>query len=216
MTRVVVGIALVAFVATLAADVPANAQHRLRKFGPCDLKVESAVYSDYAVAAVRAGTTGDGGVPERDLFMWAQHAAGPPLVADQLHLASDFLGRDPDLESLLAMAEVDESLIRIAPDFTWTRDDTAWPRKDPGLTAKRWGAYRALFASAGVPEGVFRSRDFPGAVFFIARAQGTLLRGAGAGYAHSADELPARSGDYTFREIEPQWYIWYESDGQPR
>lgn len=198
----------------LAARIPQTLQDQLRRYGPLDLRVESAVYEDYALAALQS-VASRAALPLSDILQWARETRPAPPAFDQLHLGQEFLDRDPDLETLLAMAEVDEGLLRVAPDFTWTVGHTEWPRSDPGLPAKRWAAYRRLFDSAGVPEGFFRTRDFPGAVFFIARASGSLLNGSGAGYAHSADQLPARSGATTFREIEPQWYVWYESDEQP-
>lgn len=198
----------------LAAGIPQPLQDELRRYGPLDLKVDSAVYEDYALAALQS-VGSRAGVPLADILQWAKATKPSPAAFDQLHLGRKFLDRDPDLETLLAMAEVDERLLRVAPDFTWMAGHTEWPRRDPGLSAQRWAAYRKLFASAGVPEGFFRTRDFQGAVFFIARATGSLLNGSGAGYAHSADELPARSGDTTFHEVEPQWYVWYENDKQP-
>lgn len=215
LPRLLLGCGLAALTPLGAATPSPTLRQDLRRFGPWDLQVASTVNEDFARGQALAGAAGEH-LSERELTAWAKSQASSTLPSPEAELAKHFLSRDPDLETLMAMAEDDETLTRIAPDFTWTQDTTAWPRPTPGLPAKRWDAYRALFKSAAVPDGMFRSRDFPNAIFFIADTGGTLFGGWGAGYVFSPDELPSESGRYVFRPVEPQWYIWHETDRQPR
>lgn len=128
------------------------------------------------------------------------------------------------------MAEQDTGIIRIAPDFTWLENDTKWPREDVGFSESRWNQYRALFTKLSVPEGIVRTKDFPGAIFFVADTRGLCTGGSSDGYVYSSQALspvaksptdaldaearsnPGRHYAYVFKTLKPNWYTFYELD----
>lgn len=128
------------------------------------------------------------------------------------------------------MATEDSQLIRIAADFTYLGNDSSWPRKDIGITETRWDAYRSLFQKVPLQEGIVRTKDFPGAIFFLAVSRGLCTGGSSAGYVYSTGELspisnspvetldreakdrPDRKYAYAFKQLRGNWYVFYEVD----
>ena len=84
--------------------------------------------------------------------------------------------------------------------------------------------------NAALPEGIVRSDDFPGAIFFIARTRGLCTGGSSAGYVYSSSPLspvvkspaqaldaearhnPGRHYAFVFKMLKPNWYAFYEVD----
>jgi len=145
-------------------------------------------------------------------------------------LDPNFKQHADDFEKLLKMAQQDSHVNRIAANYTWLDNDTKWPREDLGFSSARWDEYRALFKELSVPDGIVRTLDFPGAVFFIARSNGLCTGGSGAGYVYSVSPLSPNSSSplktldfearnnasrhyaYVFRTLKPDWYTFYEVD----
>jgi hypothetical protein len=121
-------------------------------------------------------------------------------------------------------------LNRIASDFTWLDGDTKWPRDEVGFNSTRWDEYRSLFKSLSLTEGIVRTQDFPGAIFFVARSNGLCTGGSGAGYVYSTSQLfpnsssPLKALDfearsnaskhyaYVFKPLKDDCYTFYEVD----
>jgi len=149
---------------------------------------------------------------------------------DYPELQAGFIRAARSLDSLRKMAEEDAHAIRIAPDFTWLDSNTRWPRDDIGFSQARWREYRSLFEALSLPEGIVRTEDFPGAIFFIARVRGLCIGGSSAGYVYSTRPLtptvaapiealdaearatPSRHYAYVFKTLHAGWYAFYEVD----
>jgi hypothetical protein len=161
--------------------------------------------------------------------------ASRPTPADlnfitHVELDRRFAADRKQLEKLQAMAEVDRNVVRIAGDFTWLANDEKWPRAEIGFSNDRWKNYRDLFRSIGLQEGLLRSADYPGAIFFIVHARGIVTGGASVGYVYSESELtplstsPGKDLDtvarasgekgsaIVFRKLVTKWYAFYELD----
>jgi hypothetical protein len=129
------------------------------------------------------------------------------------------------------MVEKDSSVLRIAKDFTAPSNDKKAPLSNTILDPKRWDEYRSLFETLGLAEGIVRSEDFPGAVFFIVRSKGLCTGGTSSGYVFStaalspvvdspgkalgkmARENSRREGTYlVFKSLKANWYAFYEAD----
>src|SRR5437660_1413780 len=76
-----------------------------------------------------------------------------------------------------------------APDFTWLDSISKWPRAAIGFSEARWNEYRGLFTNLTLREGIVRTEDFPGAIFFVARVRGLCVGGSSAGYVYSNTPL---------------------------
>jgi hypothetical protein len=203
-----------------------------RKYGPFDYKVRSSTFRNYT--AYNFGATGAASnLSQEVIFKLASAAAPSAIDIDQVYqpsLTDQFSTDAESLETLRKMIESDVDIIRIARDFTWTKDKSKWPRDDAGLTDARWGKYRALFEKLHLQEGVFRTEDFPGAIFFILRSKGLCVAGSSSGYVYSErpltplTESPVKVLDaamrihtekriaYVFRGLKPHWYAFYEID----
>lgn len=203
-----------------------------RKYGPWDYKVQSSQFIPFT--SYNFGASGAAAkVPQQTLLTLAQAAAPLPSdigLLDQPRLADEFKASETELESLRKMADADAGLIRIAVDFTWQKDNSHWPRNDTGLTPERWSEYRALFAKLHVQEGLVRSADFPGAIFFVIKAKGLCVAGSSSGFVYSerslapVSETPVSALDaearshagagkvYAFHQLKPNWYAFYELD----
>ncbi len=156
----------------------------------------------------------------------AMTAARMPFPSDAA-MRDRFLAHRADFEQLVAMANENDHLVRIAPDFTWLDDDSAWPRKNIGISAERWGDYRRLFQSTGASGGFVRFAN-PTLIKFFVVSRGLVPSGAVKGLAYSQAELtpvlkslnerppdkfrngPDRSHILVYKPIDNHWYIYYE------
>jgi hypothetical protein len=153
-------------------------------------------------------------------------AASRPFPSDEA-LRARLLAHRVDFERLVAMANEDNRLSRIAPDFTWLNDDVAWPRKDVGISEERWNDYRQLFRRVGAPEGILKGVN-PTRIIFPIVSRGLVPTGFAKGLVYSQapltpvlksldkrppDELwdgPDRSHVLAYKPIDDHWYIYYE------
>jgi len=147
-----------------------------------------------------------------------------PFVTDA-QLSERFAQRRADFEKLIVMAQADDLLVRIAPDFTWTTTSMAWPRPDSqlGFTLERWNAYRRLFQNLGLEAGIMRPSDHPNAIYLIAQTKGLVTGGSSKGYAYSdtpleplcqsLDQGKARTQSrICFKPLNGKWYLYLEWD----
>jgi hypothetical protein len=142
-------------------------------------------------------------------------------------LRAGFLTHRVDFERLVAMANEDNRLTRIAPDFTWLDDNVAWPRKDVGISEGRWNDYRKIFRRVGASEGILKGTN-PTRIIFPIMSQGLVPAGAAKGLVYSQASLspalqsldetppdklfdgPDRSHVLVYKPIGDHWYIYYE------
>src|SRR5690348_4598406 len=142
-------------------------------------------------------------------------------------LTKEFVTHRADFERIVAMANADPRLTRIAPDFTWLENSVAWPRDDVGISEQRWDEYRRLFRSAGAPDGIIRD-PVTGRVIIPLISEGLVPTGweKGVVYSptppspvlHSLDERPPdklwdgpdRSHVLVYKPIKDHWYLYYE------
>jgi len=156
----------------------------------------------------------------------ALSAAPKPLPSDEA-LRARFLGHRADFEKLVAMANEDNNLTRIALDFTWLDDDVSWPRKDVGISAQRWTDYRQIFQKVGASEGILNYTN-PTLIFFPIASMGLVPAGSEKGLVYSQTSLnpvlksldekpsdalwdgPDRSHVLAYKPIGDHWYIYYK------
>jgi hypothetical protein len=149
---------------------------------------------------------------------------------DNPELLANFNRNADALDKLRAMAEQDSHVIRIANDFTWLDSSNKWPRENIGFAETRWNEYRLLFEKLSLPEGIVRTEDFAGAIFFVARVRGLCTGGSSAGYVYSTKALaptvksprealnaearknPGGHNAYVFKSLKVNWYAFYEVD----
>jgi hypothetical protein len=218
--------------AWLPFALPPELYERWRKYGPWDYKQQGFKYRDYTRFGF--GATGSAAGFDVDALTALTQAARPnPADLHNLaeaHLEKRFDKNEGVLEKLRVMAEEDPQLIRIAADFTYLASNDSWPRKDIGVTNSRWDAYQSLFQKVPLQEGIVRTEDFPGAIFFVAVSRGLCTGGSSAGYVYStkklsptsnspvkaldgeAREKPDRNYAYAFKELKRNWYVFYELD----
>ena len=216
----------------LPFPIPTELYEKWRKYGVWDYKVQSFEYRE--VTFFNFGATGTAaGLDQKSLMAIATASNPTPYdVAqfDRSELESNFKRDSQVFETLYSMAKQDSRLIRIAPDFTWLENNTKWPREDVGFSESRWNEYRALFTKLSITEGLARTKDFPGAIFFVAQARGLCTGGSSDGYVYSSIPLspvaksPADALDtearhnadkgyaYVFKTLKPNWYTFYQVD----
>lgn len=203
-----------------------------RKYGQWDYKQIGFSYRDFT--QFNFGATASAAKIDKEAAL-AMVEAFKPSPADiqslvEPDLEPNFKRNTYDFEKLLKMAEQDSRVNRIAQDFTWVDSNTKWPRDDLGFSNARWDEYRSLFKSLTLTEGIVRTQDYPGSVFFLARSFGLCTGGSSAGYVYSAtplapisnspsealDEEAHKNGSrhyaYVFKPLKTNWYTFYEVD----
>ncbi|HTV09789.1 MAG TPA: hypothetical protein VMD97_12170 [Candidatus Aquilonibacter sp.] len=156
----------------------------------------------------------------------APAATSRPSSSDKA-LRTRFFAHRGDFEKLVAMANEDSHLTRIASDFTWLDDDAAWPRNNVGISEKRWNDYKQLFREVGDPLGILKS-DKPARIEFPIFTVGSVPSGAAKGLVYSQSPLRPvlesldtkppekywngtdRSHVLVYKAIGDHWYIFYE------
>jgi hypothetical protein len=142
-------------------------------------------------------------------------------------LRARFLAHRVGFERLIAMANKDSHLTRIAPDFTWLDDDVAWPRKNVGISEERWNDYRQTFRRVGDSEGILKGNK-PARIMFPMFTVGLVPSGAAKGLVYSQELLtpvlksldkgppekfwdgPDHAHVLAYKPIADHWYIYYE------
>ena len=160
------------------------------------------------------------------LSVIAQSSNPGPFPSDQA-LRARFLIHRADFERLVAMANEDSHLTRIAPDFAWLDDDVSWPRSNVGISDARWNDYRYLFKAVGASNGIGRGTG-PARVIFPIAWVGLVPKGYAKGLVYSQAPLspvlksldekaldefwdgPDRSHMLVYKPVENHWYIYYE------
>ena len=215
----------------LPIPIPPALYEKWRKYGQWDYKQQGSQYRDFTLFNFGA-TGGAAGLDEKSLAALAQ--SSEPTRDDirglnYTELQANFLRDAGGLEGLRTMAVQDAHLIRVATDFTWLDTDTKWPRENVGISEVRWDEYRSAFKKLSLSEGIVRTEDFPGAIFFITRVKGLCTGGSSAGYVFSTTPLtptarspqddldaarknPSKHYAYVFKLLKPNWYAFYEID----
>ena len=216
----------------MLSALPPLLLEKWRKFGQWDYKQVGFEYRDYT--QFNFGATGSAAkIDEKSLMLLARAFRPTPEDVKSLadsDLEPNFARNTGAFENLLKMAEQDGNLTRIATDYTWLTNDTKWPRDDVGLTSSRWDEYRVRFKALSLVDGIVRSRDFPGAIFFVSHSNGLCTGGSSVGYVYSTTVLtpaasspaealdsearkePGRHYAYVFKSLNHNWYTFYEID----
>jgi len=216
----------------LAFPIPPALYEKWRKYGQWDYKQQGFQYRDSTQFNFGA-TGGAAGLDEKSLIALAQSAKptrDDVRSLDYPELQGNFLRDAEGLDGLRKMAEQDAHVIRIAVDFTLLDADSKWPRENVGFSEARWSEYRSAFKKLSLSEGMVRTEDFPGAIFFITRVKGLCTGGSSAGYVYSTvpltptakspqDDLdvearknPSRHYAYVFKPLKANWYAFYQID----
>ena len=149
-----------------------------------------------------------------------------PLPSDEA-LRSRFIAHRTDFEKLVVMANEDSQLTRIAPNFTWLKNDVSWPRKNVGISQQRWNEYRQIFRRVGASDGIEKGKN-PNRVIFPIVYGGLVPSGFTKGLIYSQSPLSPilssldkrppdkywtgsdHSHVLVYKPIEDHWYIYYE------
>jgi hypothetical protein len=147
-----------------------------------------------------------------------------PFPTD-VELSQRFAQRREDFEKLVTMAQEDDQLVRIAPDFTWTTSSMGWPRPDSqlGFSVERWNEYRHLFQLVGLEAGILRPWDHSNAIYLIVQAKGLSIGGSCKGYAYSETPLEPHcqsldqdrgqgESGICFKPLSGKWYLYLQWD----
>jgi hypothetical protein len=203
--------------------------HWIRNYGPWDVQYISSSYwnwtlFNYGAATAATGLSESGVLGLHNAGRWFGENApsDEPLINAYVQHKSEF-------ETLIRMAQSDKHLTRVASDFTWLEGNYGWPRRDIGLSVERWKQYISLFQLIGLQEGWLRSADFPGGVFFIARARGLCAGGSSEGYFYAlTTPAPLTNGDmndaleqahaaskdhgrtFVFKHLAGDWYLFHQ------
>ena len=216
----------------LSFPIPPALYEKWRKYGQWDYKQQGFQYRDFTL--FNFGATGSAaGLDEKSLL--ALSRSSEPTnedvrSLDNPELQGNFSREAEELENLRAMAAQDVHLMRIASDFTLLDTEATWPRENIGFSEARWDEYRSAFKQLSLLEGIVRTEDFPGSIFFITRAKGLCTGGSSAGYVFSTTPLTPTSNSpqndldsearrdpnkhyaYVFRPLKANWYAFYEID----
>jgi hypothetical protein len=125
------------------------------------------------------------------------------------------------------MANEDSHLVRIAPDFTWLDDDSAWPRKNIGISEQRWNDYRQIFRRVGASKGIL-NYFYPTRIVFPIMSVGLAPWGFEKGIVYSEAPVsplrksldkrpprefwdgPDRSHVLVYKPLDGHWYLYFE------
>lgn len=216
----------------LPFPIPSRLYQYWRKFGVWDYKQQGSKYRDSTQFNFGA-TASAAGLDMKALLALTRASKPNPEDLRSLEAAdlqTQFSLKEPSLDQLRTMAEQDSHVIRIAADYTNLNNSSVWPRKDVGFSEARWNEYRSLFEKLSLQEGVVRTEDFPGAIFFVVVAKGLCTGGSSAGYFYSTEEPspisntptetlntearnnPKRYYAFVFKKLKSNWYEFYEVD----
>ena len=161
-------------------------------------------------------------------FLFASCAS---LLNDAPHVSDDWLIKnfqknEADFDLLAQMAQQDSKMVRIANDFTWTKDSVAFPRPESelGITNERWEDYKKLFKKLRLSNGIINYQ--PDTILLLATTKGLVTGGSMKGYAYLKEKpemLVDSLDNYIFpktdkhsaiayKQINNNWYIFYEVD----
>ncbi|MGA2981131.1 MAG: hypothetical protein ABSD76_16195 [Terriglobales bacterium] len=216
----------------LISSMPPFLYERWKKYGQWDYKQQGFQYRDST--QFNFGATGNAAKIDKESLMALARAFKPDPddvnSLDDPELEPNFARNADAFDKLRKMAEQDTHVIRIAPDYTLLDSSSKWPREDVGFSEARWNEYRSFFKSLSLPQGIVRTEDFPGAFFFIFRAEGLCTGGSSAGYVYSTTALapttksPKETLDaearknsekhsaYVFKQLKENWYAFYQVD----
>ena len=202
----------------------------VRNYGPWDYKRVSMKYRDYTQFNLGA-TASAAGLNEKEILALVNSQKWQPAPpSEERQLREVFAAHRPEFENLVQMADVDKTVTRIGPDFTWIAGDGKWPRDSLGFSPKRWEQYKSVFHTLGLEEGILRSDDEPGQLVIVAKARGLCTGGNSEGYVYSDIPPPLTSqnlGDALFKEagaksaqhyavvyqrLDDKWYLFYRAD----
>lgn len=159
------------------------------------------------------------------LLMWS---CDPPSFGT---LERRFVQEKSELETIVAMSDVNAQLIAIDPQWLATTNRQCERYcAESGITPQRYNQYRRLFAQTGLSQGLRRD-GASGDVFLIVKSAGLLNRGTSNGYLHCGQGQKHRYGPcfstdasgqhtnspgdeaYSFRRVAHRWYVYSEGPG---
>ena len=154
------------------------------------------------------------------------------LACDSEHtsdaeLEKNFYAHEADLNLLAQMAIEDAGMIRIAPDFTWHKDnaDGKASKAKYGFSDGRYEEYKQLFRKLGKNNGILNYQ--PDVILVLASSRGMVTGGSLKGYAYSSKEpsplvdslenLDFRDSkkdiNTVYKRLKGNWYLFYQASG---
>lgn len=142
-------------------------------------------------------------------------------------LEKNFYKHEADFDLLAQMAIEDADMIRIAPDFTWHKDnaDGFASKAKYGFSDERWNEYKQLFPRLGKNNGILNYQ--PDLILVLASSRGMVTGGSSKGYAYSSNEpLPISDSldnvnfkdsqkeiNIAYKRLKGNWYLYYKVSG---
>ncbi len=152
-----------------------------------------------------------------------------PFPSDA-ELIKNFQDNESDFQRLNQMAKEDSDFVRIANDFNWTKESTAYPRpkSQKDLSEERWNEYRGLFLKLKLKNGIINSP--PKMIWFSSASQGLVTGGSSKGYMYLIEEpsplvdsldepnfdkpeLEGKDFKILYKKLKDNWYLYYEVNG---
>ena len=151
------------------------------------------------------------------------------LACDSEHtsdaeLEKNFYAHEADLNLLAQMAIEDAGMIRIAPDFTWHKDnaDGKASKAKYGFSDERYEEYKQLFRKLGKNNGILNYQ--PDQILVLVSSRGMVTGGSLKGYAYlpkeptelreSLDNVSFKNSekhiDIAYKRLKGNWYLFYE------
>ena len=164
---------------TAAAPSPGQITYPdlIRNYGPWDYKRVSMKYRDFTQFNLGA-TASAAGMNEKDILALVNSKKWQPAPSsEERQLREVFTAHRTEFENLVQMAEIDKTVTRIGPDFTWIAGNSKWPRDTLGFSTQRWEQYKTLFRTLEIQEGILRSDDEPDQIVIVAKARGLCTGG---------------------------------------
>jgi hypothetical protein len=142
-------------------------------------------------------------------------------------LEKNFYKYEADLNLLAQMAIEDAGMIRIAPDFTWHKDnaDGKASKVAHGFSDERYVEYKKIFRRIGDNNGILNYQ--PEVMFVLVSSRGMVTGGSMKGYAYSPKEpsplvdslenLDFRDSkkdiNTVYKRLKGNWYLFYQASG---
>ncbi|MDQ4122113.1 MAG: hypothetical protein M3209_11795 [Acidobacteriota bacterium] len=143
-------------------------------------------------------------------------------------LEKNFYKHEAEFNLLAQMAIQDADMIRIAPNFTWHKDNANGEvsKAEYGFSDERWNEYKQLFTKLGKNDGILNYQ--PDRILVIASSRGLVTGGSSKGYAYSPkepspivsslDNFTFKDYDYdssktyhfAYKQLKDNWYLYYQ------
>ncbi|HLM61511.1 MAG TPA: hypothetical protein VK308_11965, partial [Pyrinomonadaceae bacterium] len=139
-------------------------------------------------------------------------------------LEENFYKYEADLNLLAQMAIEDAAMIRVAPEFTWHKDnaDGKASKAALGFSDERYDEYKKIFRRIGKNNGILNYQ--PDQMLVLVSSRGLVTGGSSKGYAYlpkeptelreSLDNVSFKDSEkrikIAYKRLRGNWYLFYQ------